>query len=666
MNEVAIACNLLSPQEKNTPIKISVTDVPGENLLFKFIIGRDGTWEVLKDFSGERGTEWIAKDEGKFIIMVQARREGSTKPFDYVSKMDYIIGKIEEKLITRVYLEKNRLNIGERLSVAVEANKLPVMYRYWMREEDKWEMVKDYSAENNLIWSVKTPGIKELLVECKAIDSRNDFDDFVKESFEVLPIEKLQITDLKCLTEELLTNRELVFEVECLHDDKRMVLYRFLKVQSDGQVTCLQDFSTKKVMSYREVKGGDYRLLCLAKDMYSPKEYDDRALLYYKVKPYKPLNIQSFTSDLSSPQICETPITLKAIVSGGNELLFRYRIDGNHGVDSGYIRQNNFLWNPKAPGSYKITLWVKDVTYEGTYEKEETIDFTIDEISKEPVYIEDIILDKKNQVVKNEAVNIKVNANGGVELKYSFIVHGDEEVLEKIDYGDCSWVNFTPEKAGKYQVEVRVKDKFSKREYDSHSIVHIEAFDFIPASIDYILFPAKEYYMIGDAILLHVIVQNTKNTLLKYMLHIDGHMVEETDYAKSSKYSFAAKHKGIYTVDVYAKDRLSTQEYDSKKELVINIYDSLPITNAKIQCDTLKPKLNEPVNFKISNEGGKEVLYEFYLMEKGEWNIVQKYSRKNDYTFIPFFEGDFKILALCKSSYKKCAYEDYDTFEFRV
>ena len=146
-----------------------------------------------------------------------------------------------------------------------------------------------------------------------------------------------------------------------------------------------QDYSTKKVVNYLETESGEYKLLCLAKDMYSTKMFDTRAVINFKIKKYKELLIKNFTSDLNSPQLTETPINLNAEVIGGREVLYRYIINGSYREDSGYIRNNTYVWKSKMPGKYKITLWVKDKSFEGTYEAAESFDFIIDEKSEEPV-----------------------------------------------------------------------------------------------------------------------------------------------------------------------------------------------------------------------------------------------------------------------------------------
>lgn len=666
MNELEIMFDLQSPQEKSTKINISICNNTKEELLYKFMVGLDGTWENLTEFGSKDSVEWQPLNEGSYVVMVQAKKKNSNRSFNYVSKADYLIGKEEERLIRDVFLNKERLTIGDKLNVLVEVSKLPVVYRYWIKERDGWELIKDYSADNSLNLTVKCAGAQELMVECKALESKNKFDDSKIVKFTVEDVKNVEITDFKCLIDDRYVGNELVFQVEAAHADKRMILYKFVKINPDGTTTLVQDYSTKRMVSFVEEKGGEYKLLCLAKDMYSQKDYDHRALINYKIKPYKDISIQSFTTDLTSPQLNETKVTLRAVVLGGRELLYRFRIDGNYGEDSGYIRNNTYVWETKKSGKYKLELWVKDVSFEGNYEAEASLDFTVDEECKDPIVINDIIMDRSSKLLKGETINIKVLAAGGTDLRYSFHVRKDNKEVEKIDYGTCNWVNFTPEEKGLFELEARVKDKYSLREYDSHTVVYVEAFNYIPAAIDYVLSPAKEHFMVGDTVTYTVITQNTSKTLLRYVLNINGHKVEETDFVKDKKYKVTPKCSGVYTLDIFARNEDSDKEFDSKKEIKLIVHDAVQITNTKIQCDKTKPVVNEAVTFTVNCEGGKEVVYQFYLMEKGDWILVQNYSRKNYYSFIPFSQGVYRILALCKSNLKKCNYEDYDIMEFKV
>lgn len=666
MDEIIINCDKESPQDKDSEIKISILSDEKEQLLYKFIVGLEGTWEILKDFGEEKNVIWKPKENGNYILMVQAKRENSSKAFEYVSRKQFTIGNANEKLINNIYIDKEIFKIGEKVTISVESKTELSMFRYFIKEKEKWVLAKDYSSENTFLWSANEVGKQEVLVQCKLIDSEKTFEDATKVDFEVEGIEDIEITDFKCLNSLLLVDEEIIFEVNAKCEDIRTTLYKFVKLDSSGQAKCIQDYSTKKVVSFKEEASGEYRLLCLAKDMYSSKEYDDRAVIYYEVKPYKPIELQSFTSDLGSPQIIAQKITLKAIANGGKELRYRFIIEGEETEDSGYIKNNFFEWEPKKEGSYKINLWIKDVSFKGKYEVSEVLKFNIDELPRDPVIISEVILNKSNNVLIGEEIKVRTIAQGGVKLLYSYILKINNTKHEEVIYSENNSFDFTPQKEGRYQLEVRVKDKYSSKEFDMHDIISIQAYEYIPAVIDYVLMEPKEYYLVGDQVVLDVITRETQNILIKYALFINGHKVEETDYVKGKRYMITPKCSGKYIVKVYAKNEKSTKDFDNVKDISLSVNDAPPIMNTMIKCDKIEFFCNEPIEVTAESFGGKDVIYEFYLMDKSEWTLVQSYGKKSNYTFIPFTKGNYKILVLAKSSYKKSAYEDYCIIDIRV
>ncbi|MBU3127203.1 triple tyrosine motif-containing protein [Clostridium tagluense] len=666
MNEMNILFNVENPEEEHKEIVVSIENEIEDNLDYKFLIGMEGTWTTLKELSATTSVLWKPEADAKYSIMVQAKRKESKKAFDFMSKTEYVVGNFYEKLISDIYIDKKEIMVGEKITLTVETKQVPIMYRYWIRKNGNWLLIKDYSSENVMTWASKYSGEQEFLVECKNLDSKNIFDDFMKIQFNVKSVQPLEIMKFKCLTEDLLSGRELVFDVEASHEDSRMILYKFVKINPEGDSKCIQDYSTKKLVSYVEEDMGSYKLLCMAKDMYSLHEFDDRALIHYTVKPYEEIDIQSFTSDLSSPQLCDTPINLRCIARGGKELLYKFKINGKCIEDSGYIRKNNYIWTPSEAGEYKACLWVKDSSFEGEYEKSVCLDFMIDDIGNTNVIIDDIILDKKNPVLINEVVHVKVKATGGTSLRYGFSIFENDTEIERIEFGTHDFADFTPGKSGKFKLEVRVKDKYSKREFDCHAVVYIEALVCIPAKIDYILMPTREYYMVGDTIALEVISENTRNTLVNYILKINGHLVEQTNFVQHKNYELKPKSSGTYLIELRAKNKASIEEYDCMKEIKIQVHETLPITDTRILCDKTNFKANEAITFVTENLGGRDVVYEFYLMEKEEWTLAQRFSKKNDYTFMPFTKGMYKVLVLSKNFYKSISYEDYDIMEIEV
>lgn len=668
MNEINIEFKLDNCEKEKNTILLTANQTENENLLYKFFIGKNGMWKTLNDFSTQNKLSWEPIEDGRYIIMVQAKKENSRKSFDYIAKSEYYVGKTvqDKNLIQNLYIDKKNIKIGDKLTLTVDSNVIPALYKYWIKQDGKWELMKDYSAENKLNFTATNPGNQEILVECRNANSNGSSNDFGRLSFKVNNVKKVQINDFKCCTKNIIRNKDIEFKVDAAYENERMVLYKFIHIDSNGKFKCIQDYSTNPNVICSEKSGGEYKLLCLAKDMYSPKEYDDRAIIFYKVKSYEKVKIKSFTSDVSSPQICGSDIKLKALVKGGEKLKYRFIVNGVQNIDTGYINENNYLWKPTESGKYNIKLYVKDESYEEEFEDSSSFDFNIDEISIEDVKIEDIIYNKKDVYLKNEVINVEVKAFGGIDLRYSFIVKMNEDEIEKTEYSKCNLINFIPEKCGNYELEIRIKDKYSKRNYDTHFVLNMDVRDYAPANIDYVIVQNNDYHMVGDKIKCEIISQDTKNVLIKYKLKINGHELEETDFINKKLYELNPKCKGIYELDVFAKNCQSNEKFDCKKKIKLCIHDCFPVTNTKLKSDRIDFKINECAGFFASSNGGKDVVYEFYLMEKQNWKLVQKFSKKNYYNFIPFTKGKYKVLVLSKSMYKRKAYEDCDVLEFHV
>lgn len=666
MNEMIIGTSLASPQQKGTKIKLYIENKMSDDLLYKFIVKCDGgCWETIKDFQEDSFTYWTPMEDGKYIVMVLSKTEDSKKSHNFTSRMDFIIGAVGEKLIKNITVSSDEIRLGEKIEINVVTSRLPIMCKYWIKKECKWDLIKDYSEDNVLSFTPDHEGDMEILVECKDEKSENQFDDFGNIGFKVMPMEDVNIKDIKCLSEDLIVGNELIFEINAQFDESRVVLYKFIKIDEYGNVKLIQDFSSKRLVNFIESVPGEYKLLCMVRDMYSHEKYDDRAIIHYNVVKYKPIKVLSVTSDLSSPQVEKTPIEVKAICSGGENILYKFIIDGNYNESSQYSMKNSYKWIPEKSGVYTVEVLIKDSSYKGEYEEKSTMDFVINEDCTHDIFIKDIILDNDKQALINKPLNIKIEAAGGSNLLYEFMIKRDEEQVEFIEYNEKSNINFIPLEVGKYEVEVKVKHPKSKRDYDVHSVIYIDCKEFIPAKIDYVLTEQKEMYILGDEIVIEVITENTRDTLVRYKVEINNREVETTEFSSEKKFKLIPKCSGDYKIKVYCKNISSSKEYDCRKELSIEVLQGAPVTNCNITLDKEVVKCNEDVNFHVHCDGGKDNLYEFYLMENGEWKLIQKYSKKNYYTFMPFHKGFYKILALCKSNYAKSSYEDYSIMEIQ-
>ena len=579
----------------------------------------------------------------------------------------------ESSIIKEIIIDKEEIMVGKKCSIEVKTfDENMYLYRFYIKRYKEWDIVRDYDTSNILKYTATEAGEKEFLIQCKKMESIESFEDYKIIKVNVKNISKIEITNFKCLSKSLIVGEKLDFRVdtniklEANEKDELIVLYKFYKIYKDGKSVCIQDYSTKNDVYYNESKNGSYRILCLVKSILSNKEYDDRALLVYTVKPYKDVKINSFVADLNSPQVSETDIKFTSEVQGGNNLVYKYKVNGPIEEDTGFMDKDEFTWKPVEAGEYEIILYIKDVNYKGEYEDTKKIAFTIEKKGKKPVKILDVVIDKEKKIITGEPVNIMVNGEGGTKLQYAFTIRHDNRRIEGVKYNKSNWINFIPKQVGEYEVEIMLKDKYSDKPYDTQTVIYLKAMEYLPGEIDYIILPYKETHLIGETIEFECIVQNTQNTLVKYETKINGNSVEQTEFLKNKKLRFIPKTAGKYTIEVYAKNLKCKGEYDSKKQVSLYVSEASPVIETKIITNKVEGNINEELTFEVVSRGGKDVCYEFYLMENNEWKKVQAYSRKHYYSFIPFIPGKYKILALAKSYYKKVNYEDYDEIIFTI
>lgn len=669
VEDIELIFNKDKPQTRGSEIKIkSKVNKPNDDIEYKFIIGLNGIWTTIQDYSEKDNCCWKPVYEGEYTVMVQARNKKGKKSFDYVAKEDYLISNKDLiSLINDVNVDKSNLSVGEKCNIEVLGAEENLLYRFYVKGKQGWESIIDYTTDNKLLYTANNSGKKEFLIECKRPNSDENFDDYTTIKVDVEDIADIEITDFICHNNDLIIGKDMKFTLEVRNDQNRTILYKFYKISKDGKATCMQDYSTKNYVVYSEYVPGNYRLLACAKDIMSNKEYDDRAVLLYNIKPYEDIKIKGFTADLSSPQIIETDINFKTEAEGGRNLLYRYKVKGAYEEDTGFIRSSEFIWTPREFGRYNISVFIKDSSSQKEYEAFEEMEFEIEKKGKKPVKIIDVVVDKEKNVLIKQPINIMVNAEGGTRLNYSFVIYKNKEKINSTNSSNRNWVNFIPEEKGEYEVEIIVKDRYSDKEFDAHTFVYFKANEYIPGEIDYIMLPSQNSYVVGDTIEFESIIQNTKNVLVKYVTKINGHLVEETEFVRNKKLRFVPKTSGKYTIEVYAKNLKCTDEYDSKKEVSVYINEASPVINTEIIINKKKLKINHAITFEVKSQGGKDVCYEFYLMEHGNWNKVQNYSKKNYYSFIPFIKGRYKILVLAKSYYKKnINYEDYAETSFKV
>ena len=186
---------------------------------------------------------------------------------------------------------------------------------------------------------------------------------------------------------------------------------------------------------------------------------DGRWTLEEEIIPTEPIEINSFTTNKTSPQIADTTITLTADANGGARAL-QYKFvaknisTGNEKVISNFSSSNSVKWTPTVAGTYEVKVIVKDSEDATEYK---TIEFVVAERVSD-ITLSQIKIDKDSCVVSEEVV-LSAEATGGIgNLSYKFYYEKDSEYVVIKEYSSENSVVWTPTEAGTYSVRVEVRD----------------------------------------------------------------------------------------------------------------------------------------------------------------------------------------------------------------
>lgn len=175
-----------------------------------------------------------------------------------------------------------------------------------------------------------------------------------------------------------------------------------------------------------------------------------------------PLQVQSFTTDLSSPQYAGVGITLSASATGEGTVRYKFSATSSSGttkVIADYSTKNSAIWTPTSTGTYTLTYEFKDTA--GNTNKR-TLTYKVEDGSASEAPFIKLISPAPGQIKKAAACKVTVSAGGGNTgtklLFYKYTVMDSAGKIVNVPYYTTSTsYSFTPSALGTYTVTVNVQ-----------------------------------------------------------------------------------------------------------------------------------------------------------------------------------------------------------------
>ncbi|MCM1990178.1 triple tyrosine motif-containing protein [Oceanirhabdus seepicola] len=697
MDEIRLNIVPEKQQFQGRNINIEVINDIGEDLEYKFLIGHESNWETVREFSIDNTLKWRFDKAGDYFIMVQARKQKSNLAFEYVTRSHYeILYKEVPFRMEEFNVDKDKLKVGEKLCISARSNRNDAVYKYMIKDDKVWKTLKDMTKDGDIQYHFTTPGVKEISLKCFTTKGNGKKSISLTKKVEVEAKEEPRIKLIECSKNNLYVGRNINFNVKIDYKEDDNVVYKFIKVYPEGEIEILRDYSSNNNITLVEELKGEYVLICYIKDMFSLNEYDDRAKIVYRVKDGEKVLIKELTTNLQSPQEVGTNIKIGAVTNSDSRLLYRFMIEkieekrvhvcskikykeieglnkneilkkfeNNKILDSDYIASPYFFWKPEKEGRYNIKCIIKRKSSETPDDMKE-LEFGVKELAVQDERIEKVIFSEDiNNILINHELNIRVEGATPWMSEYRFIIFKDDKEIQRTEFSKDNEIDFIPREAGEFKLEIHLKGNKSKKEFDSKEVFILNVKAFIPGKIEYILYDAREYY-IHDKINFEIVGNKSKEMVYKYNVYLNGVHVEQSDYSEHRAYDFKLLNSGRYKFEFFCKNIKSEEEQDYIKNLHINVIGNRPITESYIKCDRENINMLDEITFQGECNIKENIIYEFYLYDNDGWRVLQKYSAKDFFTFIPKQAGEYRILMLVKHINNNGSYEHYCINKFTV
>lgn len=273
----------------------------------------------------------------------------------------------------------------------------------------------------------------------------------------------------------------------------------------------------------------------------------------------------------------------------------------------------------------------------------------------------------KTSTIVGQAVSVNVSAKGGSNsgYLYKYEVEKDNITVSTQDYSDSSTFTYSPSSAGNYDVNVYLLDKLSNQIYDDTKTLSFTAYT--PIILQPILIN-KTATLTGQSVNVtaSAILGSGLGYQYKFIVSKNGTSMYTQDYSSSNLLNYTPASAGNYAVSIYAKDAISTNNYDCQSSVNFAVYNAPTINSLNANKDSTL--VNQAINFNTNvTEGSTSgYLYKYVTSNNGTPIFTQDYSNADILGYTPTTAGNYTISLYVKDVISSADYDATTNMNFTV
>jgi N-acetylmuramoyl-L-alanine amidase len=541
----------------------------GENYLYKYWVYDGVTWNMISDYTNEE-VNWIPNLSGNVDLIVHAKKEGSAKAYDVYSKQKV---NIADSNVT-MQINSDKVEAFDDVEITTSMNDSGnYLYKYWIRENDSWVRLQNYSSDPTLKWTPENKGTYEFLVHVKNTNSTNSYDDYRLLTVDVSE----RNMDLKITPEDKnVVGLPINIEVENIFEGAH---YKYLVESSANEDTLMSsnmnkgtgEYISSNTWSWTPAATGEVKVTVLVKAPGST-QYDYKVEKTITVAEPDKVKAENISVDDTG-----YPVNITANASGGTLLLYKfwsYNTTTKEWVKlKEYSQDNKASWSPEKPGEYQLIVHVKDHNSTKSYDSYKVLNYG--EAKLPAAAINSFITTPAAQSKVGSPVKIAAEATADTHAQYKFwlknVKTGEWTKLQ--DYNDNNQISWTPSSSGEFELVVHVKDAKSNRSYDDYKVLDFNVLNNEAIQVQEIVTTPLQDGGVGQNIEITATAAGSDSLLFKFWVYDKNKKtwLKLADYSKASTMSWIPEESGNYQLVVHVKDENSSKSYDAYKTYDFNV-----------------------------------------------------------------------------------------------
>ena len=270
----------------------------------------------------------------------------------------------------------------------------------------------------------------------------------------------------------------------------------------------------------------------------------------YKKNVDKKLIINTFDTNLQSPQLVGKSINIVADAEGDGTVKYKFEVyyEGQLEEQSSFSTVNSYSWNPTVAGEYTLKVKVTDNSGKVI---SETMNYDI-KLGGEVLKITSFTTNVASPQEVGKAITLSASATGSGTVRYHFYAYLNGKVVQQSALSTAKTYSWKPTKAGTYTLKVVATDSTGKIVSTTKSYV-VKATE--PITITSLTSSVASPQNAGKSITFTT--KATGQTTLQYqywICNVDGSWTKLKSYSTTATATWKPTVSGDYIIWVDVKD----------------------------------------------------------------------------------------------------------------